>query len=329
MTMKTIFELKRIKLKSPRYPSRKTDDWEIGFYTSLQQAEKNMQAVVAEEKKDREEAIKDGDYDFSYDDTLGFSIEEIRLNEPDWNLIVRRTYTKEGLLNDEWSDAAVEDEPGEAKPFYGRPEEKIRFKVGDIVEVWQFGRAELCIICYLPVSTKEYEERKQKRIEKLSQERRKELLENRLNVDRIIMGWDSSDDCYLVYSLGRDDTHSHPDPTSVFAPVKRVPASLKRKLRAKLMALGILYEIKLPDEFVQQCANDSKVIDEMLNDFERMSDRFLADCSSFIRRTNLLEVQALLNFSEKQAERFERFYTKCKWLAAKKEEKEREKEQSY
>lgn len=322
MIMKTVFELKRIELKSPRYPSRKTDDWEIGFYTSLQQAEKDMQAVVAEEKKDREEAIKDGDYDFSYDDTLGFCIREIRLDKAYWNLMTIRTYTKDGMLNDEWADD-VEDDSGEAKLFYGRPAEKIRFKVGDIVEVWQGGRAELCIICYLPPSTQEYEEKKQKRMEKLSQERRKELLEDRFNVDRIIMGWDSSDDSYLVYSLGRDDTHSHPDPTSVFAPVKRVPASLKRKLRAKLMVLGMLYEIKLPDEFVQQRANDPKVVDEMLNDFERMSDGFLADCSSFIQRTELLEVQALLNFSEKQAERFKRFYEKCKWLAAKKEEKEK------
>ena len=324
--MKTLFKLKRIELKSPRYPSRKTDDWEIGFYTSLQQAEKDMQAVVAEEKEAGEKAKKDGDYDFSYDDTFGFSIEEIRLNEPNWSLIVRRTYTKDGLLNDEWSDAAVEDEPGEFKPFYGRPAEKIRFKVGDIVEVLQWGWTELCIICYLPASTKEYEEEKRRRMERLSQERRKELLEGRLNVDRIIMGWDSSDDCYLVYSLGRDDTHSHPNPPSVFAPVKKVSASLKRKLRAKLMALGLLYEIKLPDEFVQQCANDPKVVDEMLNDFERMSDEFLTACYPFAR-TELLEVQALLNFSEKQAERLERFYAKCKWLKAKKEEKEKSQKQ--
>lgn len=326
MIMKTIFELKRIELKSPRYPSRKTDDWEIGFYTSLQRAEKDMLAVVAEEKKNREEAIKDGDYDFSYDDTLGFCIREIRLDKAYWNQMTIRTYTKDGMLNDEWTDE-VEDDSGKDKPFCGRPKEKIRFKVGDIVEVWQWGRAELCIICYLPPSTQEYEEKKQKRMEKLSQERMKELLEGRLDADRIIMGWDSSDDCYLVYSLGIDDTHSHPEPTQVFAPVKKVPASLKRKLRAKLMALGILYGSKRPDEFVQQCANDPKVVDEILNDFERMSDGFLTDYSSFTQRTELVEVQAMLNFSAKQAERFERFYEKCKWLAAKKEEKEKSQKQ--
>ena len=53
--------------------------------------------------------------------------------------------------------------------------------------------------------------------------------------------WDYSDDCYLVYSLGEGNTHSHPESPRVFRPTKPVPKSLRAKLKAK-------YEEQLREE---------------------------------------------------------------------------------
>ena len=68
------------------------------------------------------------------------------------------TYTRTGELNDE-QIISDEEHPDCDKPFYGRPKEKIRFKPGDIVEVWQGGISELNIVCALPWTPQEVEKR--------------------------------------------------------------------------------------------------------------------------------------------------------------------------
>ena len=302
--MKTIFELKRIELQKSRYPVRKTNDHRLGLYSSLKQAEKAMMKVVAEEKEWAEQAKIDGDYDFSYDDTFGFSIMEIKPDIRDFYFIAMRTYTKYGTFNDESIYCDAKDTTN-YKPFYGRPEEKIRFEMGDIVEVWQYNMAELCIVCSPPPSTQEYEEKKKKC--------------EQLNMD--VPQWDVSDDSYLIYSLGIADTHSHPSAPQVFAPLKKVTVNLKRKLRAKLIAMMIINAHKCTEEFMWQNVKDPKVVNEVLNDFERIPNRYLSTVCHFTNYLTFTEVQIMLNISEKQAKRFGRFYEKCKWQAKKEEGK--------
>lgn len=78
---------------------------------------------------------------------MGYIVEERVFDASYWDnvIISTYTYTKDGILNDGcvWTN---ENDPGGLNPFYGRPKEKIRFKLGDIVEVCQGGESELHII---------------------------------------------------------------------------------------------------------------------------------------------------------------------------------------
>lgn len=280
MTHKTIFELKQIYTWTNRYPSRKAHDNNYGLFTTLEKAENAMKGIVAEALKEKAEAEKEGEKDYDLATTIGYSIRELALNEPfiPWNGISIHTYTRMGEPNDDFV-YTTPDKPSDLLPFYGVPEEKIKFQIGDIVEVVGYGYASLEIIAALPPSTKEYEICK----------KRWEQDEPRFKRDTY---WDGTDYCYLTYSLGNGDTHRHPDAPSVFAPIKDVPAKLRRKFYAKLMSMHLAYNHRLSIPLMEKIAQDQVSMRKYLTTWIRwrtwvtwtscmnMSQATYASCSS-------------------------------------------------
>lgn len=304
---KGIFELRKIELdgEKQRYPLRKVYDRVISVYSSLEKAEEAMREFVAKEKAEKAECEQEEEDGCNYDSTFGYVIYEIRVDKvfAPWLAFSIRTYTKDGELNDEccWIDR---ENAGELLPFCGRPEEKIRFRVGDIVEVWHGHTVELEIVAGLPISCKEYEESWKERNVKL----------------------DVSDDCYLTYSLGVGDTHGHPQSNELFVPTKKVSAKLKHQLRVKLMAMGVAFGLKgqAEEELIRTYARDSKTVDEILQELEAKPNQecALATHIPVVYYSVPDRVKTLLPLSEEQAGWYDRIYLESRQMA-KSERKER------
>ena len=146
--MKTIFEIELISTHGTRYPVRKRlYNLSLGAYTTLEKAEKAMMRVV-----------KNWDTD---EDNYRFIITERKLNpKPDKEDVVGvRTYLPDGS----WYE---ENMVGQDGVFRGRPNERIRFKIGDVVEVLYGKTAELAIVGNTPPSLEFAEQMRQRRLEK-------------------------------------------------------------------------------------------------------------------------------------------------------------------
>lgn len=295
-----VFELNRIMLETLRYPSRRVNESELGLFSTFEKAYDMLQEDVAESKKDKEECERDGDSDEGYAFTLGYAINKMLLDVPYGRTVASRTYTRDGELNDEnvWTD-----EKGEDLLFYGRPEEKIRFKTGDIVEVRMRGYAELSIVDAHPWTPKEVE----KRNKELARDKK---LEKKYGNAALALSLDSSDDRYLTHSLGLGNTHWHPACVDVFAPTKKVPAVLRRKLQAKLLEENFTFGYRLQVSELP-FAKDPKVLDELLNGWERFIDEEYPGMETLVDHEKADNIKAQLGFSEEQARRFDCFYETC------------------
>ena len=299
-----VFELTRIALETLRYPSRKTQTQELGLYSTFPKAYEMLQELVLESEKEKEECEKEGDPDYNYAFTLGYAITKKRLDVLYGPVISIQTYTRDGELNDEsiWTDEKGTD----PFPFYGRPEEKIRFKMGDIVEVHMRGYAELSIVSSTPWTPQEIERRN------------KELEKRRGKGHTLTL--DSYDDCYLTHSLGLGNTHWHPVCSELFAPTKKVPAKIRRKLQAKLLEENFTfgYHLQISElPFVK----DPKVLDELLNGWDKFIDaKYYDGMECLVDYENADDIKAALSFSEEQSLRFDRFYEACIRLVNEKRE---------
>lgn len=246
--MKTIFELTKITTNSKaRYPIRKTKTDELGLFTTLGKARKQMLKDVKEsqdyEQQRLKEIAEDEEYRedekrFGHDVVLAYSITEHQLDmDSHWEDIQSvRTYTAEGKPNDE----NLPDRQCE-RHFKGRTPDKIRFKPGDIVEVITDRQAELCVVEHAQPSVEDYARYWQRCLEeyrKMCEEKGVECKEEEYTDKQVPFHWDYSDDCYVMLSLGEGDSHFHPESTEVFRPTKPVPKSLKDKLRAKYEEMG-------------------------------------------------------------------------------------------
>ena len=209
--MKTIFELVRITANSKsRYPVRKTRKWDMGFFSTLAKAEKQILKDV--------KICRAGESDLmariAEDDVLAYKITERELDEEHGdNIQSVRTYTADGSPNDK----CLLDHKCE-RHFDGRSPEQIRFRPGDIVEVIDEWQAELCVVDHAQPTEEDY-----KRFCNRCQEKYNE----------IPFHWDYSDDSYLVESLGEGDTHFHPLSPYVFCPTKPLSKALKDKFKSK------------------------------------------------------------------------------------------------
>ena len=241
--MKTIFELTKIYTNSKaRYPIRKTNTDELGLFTTLEKAQKQMFKDVKECQEYEQERLKDIAEDeeyledekrYGHNIVLAYSITERQLDmERHWEDIQSvRTYTADGKPNDEnLLDRQCE------RHYKGRTPDQIRFRPGDIVEVITDRQAELCVVWHAQPTVEDYAQYWQRCLEEyreMCKEKGVECKEEEYTDKQVPYHWDYSDDCYLVYSLGEGNTHFHPESPEVFFPTKPVPKSLQTKLKAK------------------------------------------------------------------------------------------------
>lgn len=205
----SIFELNSIRIDGGRYPIRRVYHQQIGVYSSQENAEVAIRTFV--------ERWQGQDIDFR-DDYLGFIMyERIVDSRPDEdNYVSIHTFNADGDLNDRSMMDAY-------RKFHGRPQELIRFKRGEIVEVVDYYRVELCIVAAQPPSIDDFERIKV----------RAEADMSKRGVADYIYEMDDGDDQYMVYPVN-GDYHLHVRSEMVFPPTKKVSNRLRQKLLAQL-----------------------------------------------------------------------------------------------
>lgn len=249
--MKTVFELTKITANSKaRYPVRKTDTDELGLFSSLYKAQKQMFKEVKECQEYEQERLKDIAEDeeyrkeekrYGHNIVLAYRITELQLDmSRHWESIQSvRTYTADGQPNDECLlDAACK------RQFKGRTPDQIRFQPGDIVEVIDERTAELCVVGHAQPTVEDYASYRQRCWDECLKDcSRPSCLDKDTDYKEkhCIFQWDYSDDSYLMHSLGEGDTHFHPESPKVFRPTKPVPKALREKLKAKYEEMLRLY----------------------------------------------------------------------------------------
>ena len=250
--MKTIFELIRIYTSSKaHYPLRKTRTYDLGLFSTLAKAETQMHKDVKEYQECEQERLKDiaeneeyrdDEKRFGHEIVLGYKIAEYELDVMKWcdSIQSMRTYTADGQPNDECLlDTACE------RHFKGRTPDQIRFQPGDIVEVIDEWRAELCVVGHAQPTVEDYASYRQRCWYYCGKDCSKPSCCDKsieYKEEHCFFHWDYSDDGYLTYSLGEGDTHFHPESPMVFHPTKPVSKALREKLRAKLEEMKRSYE---------------------------------------------------------------------------------------
>ena len=203
---KTIFRLIQIEYfdEKPRYPLFKVRCVTVGYFSILEKAEQAMKKNAA------------GEGYIEPHQLFGFLIEEYTLDKSVYfNLESKRSYLPDGSLWDECLLSQVENIVGDLEQFLGRPADKMRFSVGDLVEVLQNETVTLEIVAGLPFTPEELQ---------------KKLEDGRKNSPDYSFRLDYSDDSY--YTLDKDGEHSHPAPVCMF-PVR---FKVSEKLSVKLLS---------------------------------------------------------------------------------------------
>ena len=187
--MNTIFELVEIffRDKKPKYPEFEVRSRHVGYFSSLDIAEQALKERIVDFKKWK---IK----------SFGFQINELPLDKSTFSdAKSRRIYLPDGGLLDETLVSEIPEEEGDFERFTGRPADKIRFNIGDLVEVLYRDKVILEIVGNLPWMTTE-------------------------NVPPYC---DYVDDCY--YTLDQLGEHSHPASVRLFPARLKVSKALKQK----------------------------------------------------------------------------------------------------
>jgi hypothetical protein len=196
---KSIFQLTQISYSdysTPKYPSFEVERFNVGYFSSLAKAEQEMKKLVKEDPK----------YIF------GFLVNEYPLDCRSWNYAKsRRNYLSDGALWDESLVSEIEKD-GVFEEFLGRPANKMRFNIGDFVEVLYGNTVELEIVANQPCTPESCDKMK-KRSEAMG-----------YSCFRL----DSSDDSY--YTLDQTGEHAHPNAVTLFPARLRVSNKLKMKL---------------------------------------------------------------------------------------------------
>jgi hypothetical protein len=195
--IKSVFELTKLDYRTgkPEYPKFDVYYDSIGYFSSLEKTEQQLHEIARESEIQK-------------DKFFGFLIEEYPLDDRHFDsYISRRSYLPDGSLLDECLTSAIEDNDGCLEEFIGRPENKVRFKIGDLVEVLFNETVTLEIVGNLPPSLDEVQYMK------------KESSDFHL---------DSDDDRYYV--LNQYGRHSHPYPIDLFPVRSKVREQLRKKL---------------------------------------------------------------------------------------------------
>ena len=202
---KTFFKLIEIEYctdDNPQYPEFDVYRTVVGYFSSLEKAEQTM---------NQQKHIKSKKPEYKF---FGFLIEEYALDITGYDRAEsRRSYLPDGSLLDEtlMSETLI-DENYELVDFSGRPADKVRFKVGDLVEVLYGDTVSLEIVGKLPYTPE--------RVQFM-----KENVRKKYNREFYL---DFTDDCY--YTLDQDGEHSHPEAINLFPVRFEVSEELKEKL---------------------------------------------------------------------------------------------------
>lgn len=229
---KSIFVLESITTLSDRYPRRKASVATVAFCSTLERAEQALRRLIDDEQLyEKDKPRKEWDL---Y--RVGYLISERAVDAfmrqrfdmaADWVYNLRiRSYTPDGAF-------VCENSTPELAPnyeFFGRKPEDIRFHHGDIVEVFGYGFAELCIVDLVPPTPERIAERI---------ERGKQMFPDDWET---LSRLDYTDDCYLVYCLGEGDTHDHPLSYTVLPPSKPVSEKYRQMLKDKLAEMDELHK---------------------------------------------------------------------------------------
>ena len=202
----TIFKLIEIEYctdDNPQYPEFDVYRTVVGYFSSLEKAEQIM-------NKEKHNKSRNPEYKF-----FGFLIEEYALDITGYDRTEsRRSYLPDGsLLDVTLMSETLIDENYELAEFLGRPTDKVRFQVGDLVEVLYGNTVSLEIVGNLPI-TPEY-------VQFLKEKSRKKHNHDFFHLD-------FTDDSY--YTLDQDGEHSHPEAINLFPVRFEVSEELKKKL---------------------------------------------------------------------------------------------------
>ena len=160
------------------YPEFDVYHQEEFLFHTLEEAEAKIAELVAENSEDR----------------YCFFIREVPVGVHCYHSWSQRAraYTRDGKLFAESAASKVADKNGNDEPFYGRDEDELQFRLGDLVEVFRGDTVTLEIVCSLPP--------------------------DRDAVKRRIIGLDYSDDCYVTLDgdEGYMECHSHPEIVQCF-----------------------------------------------------------------------------------------------------------------
>lgn len=208
-----VYELLLIRNEGHRYPRRRISQQRLGFYDTKEHAEEAMLSTIEFHKCEYKNRGKT-----YYDDFFGFFLLEQFVHNKEcsfyWNERPRKcfSYNADG----EFNDFVALDEFGW---YRGRKKEDIRFKVGDIVEVVEGNYSDLAVVGALPLTTETY----------------RQMEEDPEECEHPSQFLDESDDCYLVYTLGKVGSHFHPVCYSVFPPALPVPERIAARLKTCLI----------------------------------------------------------------------------------------------
>lgn len=235
---KSVFVVEAINTYNDRYPRRKAWLAALAYCSTLERAEKALRLSIMDDQRYEKDKPR-AEWDLYH---VGYLISE-RFVDPfatqknvlsyDWACYIRvRSYTADGTFVCENSTPEIAPE----YEFLGRKPEDVRFHHGDIVEVYWYGYAELCIVDHEPPSVERAQE---------LNERARQMHPDEPEEWKWLERMDYSDDAYLVYSLGEGDTHSHPLSYTLFPPSKPVSQRLTKLLKDKLEEMDQLHK----DEF--------------------------------------------------------------------------------
>ncbi len=213
MKSKSIFELTLIQYckDKPKYPKFEIFRWSLGYFSSLKKTEGAMKKCIAEK----------ADLGLGNQPLFGFIIKEFVVDVLSYQHAKnRKSYLPDGTL---WDECPVHED-ARLEEFLGRPEENVRFRKGDLVEVLDGDTVTLEIVYGTPRSPEGV-----RQIKKHAEE----------EGFRICL--DESDDSYTTLTY-LEYEHSHPNSVNLF-PV-RLPVN--EKLRKKLEA--VLFEWEHPRE---------------------------------------------------------------------------------
>ncbi len=192
-----IFKLTLISICGDKaaYPEFDVSQQTIGFFSTLKNAEQNMEHFIKEQKENN---------------IYAFLIQEYATDRCCCgNAQSKRSYLPNGKLMDE--NLLPEDC---SLKFPGRSADKIRFQRGDIVEVLHLhtNKVSLEVVSCLPFQIEEVQQRQQ----------------DFLKENGILIHLDYGDDCYRT--LTHDDGHSYPQSLFVFPPRFLINDELKKAL---------------------------------------------------------------------------------------------------